>query len=83
MNHKRVSSFHYGLPDEHISLLGKAGSLMPLLSNNARLLNHSKPVIWHKDLHMGNIFVSETDQTIIQCLIDWQATFNFSHVLAS
>lgn len=30
--------------------------------------------MWHTDLHMGNIFVSEEDHTQITCLIDWQST---------
>ena len=30
--------------------------------------------MWHTDLHMGNIFVSQEDHTRIMCLIDWQST---------
>ncbi|KAL8724042.1 MAG: hypothetical protein Q9166_008166 [cf. Caloplaca sp. 2 TL-2023] len=30
--------------------------------------------MWHTDLHMGNIFVSEQDHSQIVCLIDWQST---------
>lgn len=30
--------------------------------------------MWHTDLHMGNIYVSQEDHTRITCLIDWQST---------
>ena len=30
--------------------------------------------MWHTDLHMGNIFVSQEDHTRVMCLIDWQST---------
>lgn len=33
----------------------------------------SEPVLWHTDLHMGNIYVSEEDPTNIVSLIDWQS----------
>ena len=33
----------------------------------------STPVLWHTDLHMGNIYVSEEDPTEIVSLIDWQS----------
>ena len=32
----------------------------------------SRPVFWHGDLHLGNIFISP--QGAITCLIDWQGT---------
>ena len=43
-------------------------SSLPILQRS------SQPVLWHKDLHMGNIFVSEKDPTEIVGLIDWQST---------
>lgn len=33
----------------------------------------SEPVLWHTDLHMGNIYVSEEDPANIVSLIDWQS----------
>ncbi|KAF3000746.1 hypothetical protein E8E13_004170 [Curvularia kusanoi] len=33
----------------------------------------SEPVLWHTDLHMGNIYVSEDDPTQIVSIIDWQS----------
>lgn len=31
------------------------------------------PVLWHTDLHLGNIFVSSDDPTAIEGIIDWQS----------
>lgn len=31
------------------------------------------PTLWHTDLHMGNIYVSDNDPTQIVSLIDWQS----------
>lgn len=33
----------------------------------------SEPVLWHTDLHMGNIYVSGKDPAKIVSLIDWQS----------
>jgi hypothetical protein len=33
----------------------------------------SEPVLWHTDLHMGNIYVSEESPENIVSLIDWQS----------
>lgn len=32
----------------------------------------SKPILWHSDLHLGNIFVDQKDATKINGIIDWQ-----------
>lgn len=32
------------------------------------------PTLWHTDLHMGNIYVSDEEPTQIVSLIDWQST---------
>lgn len=34
--------------------------------------SHS-PVLWHPDLHIGNIFVDPLEPTRITCTIDWQS----------
>ncbi|KAL5335982.1 hypothetical protein BJX70DRAFT_390279 [Aspergillus crustosus] len=43
-----------------------------LLDKN-RVMKVSKPVLWHTDLHFGNIFVSPTNPTVIEGIIDWQS----------
>lgn len=45
-------------------------SKMGLQSLPARL---GEPKLWHKDLHIGNIFVSDEDPTKIVSVIDWQS----------
>ena len=37
------------------------------------LASISKPIIWHTDLHLGNIYVSEEDPTQVVSIIDWQS----------
>jgi len=37
------------------------------------LQKNSPPTLWHTDLHMGNIFVSESEPSKIVSLIDWQS----------
>ncbi|KAL8679492.1 MAG: hypothetical protein Q9186_004215 [Xanthomendoza sp. 1 TL-2023] len=34
----------------------------------------STPVLWHHDLHAGNIFVDPANPTNVTCIIDWQST---------
>jgi hypothetical protein len=42
--------------------------------NEALLINKvSAPVLWHTDLHMGDIYVSEENPANIVSLIDWQS----------
>ncbi|SMR44112.1 unnamed protein product [Zymoseptoria tritici ST99CH_3D1] len=33
----------------------------------------ARPALWHSDLHLGNIYVSEEDPTKIVSIIDWQS----------
>ncbi|KAL8798189.1 MAG: hypothetical protein Q9182_006881 [Xanthomendoza sp. 2 TL-2023] len=48
--------------------------LLPTLVENPSLQQSAKATMWHTDLHMGNIFVSEDDHSQIVSLIDWQST---------
>lgn len=43
------------------------------MSEDARTLNAARPMLLHPDLNMRNIFVMETDPTIITGIIDWQS----------
>ena len=45
---------------------------MRLLETHPLLACSSQPRLWHTDLHMGNIFVSEQDPSQILSFIDWQ-----------
>lgn len=46
--------------------------IIPILANTSLLRRYARPTLWHTDLHMGNIFVSEDDPTDILGVIDWQ-----------
>ncbi|EZG05962.1 hypothetical protein H106_04448 [Trichophyton rubrum CBS 735.88] len=59
--------------DEYSDLLQKATQVLPYLSKDLEVLKWSDPVIWHNDLHFGNIYISPNDPTIIQGVIDWQS----------
>ncbi|KAK5093247.1 Phosphotransferase enzyme [Exophiala xenobiotica] len=63
---------HFGSLEEHLHLLTAAQDVITTLA--PLLENFSTPVLWHPDLHMGNVFVSEEDYTKIVGLIDWQFT---------
>ncbi|KAI1977055.1 hypothetical protein LOZ53_002478 [Ophidiomyces ophidiicola] len=45
-----------------------------LESCHPKLTSLSKPTLWHTDLHLGNIFISEDDPSKIVSIIDWQST---------
>ena len=58
---------------EELTILARAKDVMSLIGPENLMAQVSRPVLWHTDLHMGNIFVSETDPTEIVSLIDWQS----------
>lgn len=62
-----------GSADEEIAVLDMAKKVISLISPSSLFLKASRPALWHTDLHMGNIFVSDTDPTQIVSLIDWQS----------
>jgi hypothetical protein len=48
--------------------------VMSMMDNKSLLFSKlSEPVLWHTDLHMGNIYVSHEDPVKIVSLIDWQS----------
>ncbi|EGE08331.1 hypothetical protein TEQG_07305 [Trichophyton equinum CBS 127.97] len=59
--------------DEEITDLKNAMAVFETLeSSSTELSSISRPRLWHTDLHMGNIFVSDNDPTEIVSIIDWQ-----------
>ncbi|OOQ88632.1 hypothetical protein PEBR_12954 [Penicillium brasilianum] len=60
--------------DEYKSLLEKANMALPILSHDPRVTGASDPIVWHTDLHLGNIFVLPTEPSIIEGIIDWQSS---------
>ncbi|KAL2060796.1 hypothetical protein VTL71DRAFT_8848 [Oculimacula yallundae] len=69
----RPDRLHYANIEDDIALLQKAADLMDRLESYPSLKQNSRPTLWHIDLHMGNIFVSETEPSMIVSLIDWQS----------
>lgn len=59
--------------EEYKHLLDKVSQVLLILSHDPRVLEVASSVIWHNDLHLGNIFVSHEDPTIIEGIIDWQS----------
>ncbi|KAF3492406.1 uncharacterized protein GIQ15_01923 [Arthroderma uncinatum] len=59
--------------DEYSDLLQKATHVLPYLSKDAQVLKWSDSVLWHSDLHLGNIYVSPDDPTTVEGVIDWQS----------
>ncbi|KAL8833710.1 MAG: hypothetical protein Q9176_007866 [Flavoplaca citrina] len=70
-----------GTPEDHTNLRDMALKLLPYLAGSPILQQSAKPVLWHTDLHMGNVFVSETDHSQIVSIIDWQHTSISPHFL--
>ncbi|KFX96260.1 hypothetical protein V490_03455 [Pseudogymnoascus sp. VKM F-3557] len=66
-------AFYHGTSTEQIALLRDTIQIMDLLDTHPILSRHAQPIIWHSDLHMGNIFVSADDPSRIVSLIDWQS----------
>ncbi|MCJ1284646.1 hypothetical protein MMC26_003981 [Xylographa opegraphella] len=64
----------HGKVQDHASILNATENLLPTLTKHPPSLERSRPTMWHTDLHMGNIFVSQEDHTRVVCLIDWQST---------
>jgi hypothetical protein len=71
---RQLSGSLYGSTKDHLSLLPVAKEVFPTVGNNCKLFENSQPVLWHTDLHMGNIFVSENDPGKVTGFIDWQNT---------
>jgi hypothetical protein len=65
---------YWGTIEEHRELLTSSEAVLAELIKSPLLRGISKPTLLHTDLHMRNIFVSDTEPTNITALIDWQAT---------
>lgn len=69
---RAVPGPHFGSHEEHLDLLNAAQNILTILAPIVEIF--STPVLWHPDLHMGNVFVSEEDYTKVVGLTDWQFT---------
>jgi Phosphotransferase enzyme family len=77
----RASSIQPGNHDQeghkqqhaHIRVLENLRNLISILASHPVIQRSSPAVLWHSDLHLGNIFVSTDDPTVIEGIIDWQS----------
>lgn len=65
--------------DEYSSLLHKVKRMLPILS----VIEVADSVLWHQDMHLGQIFVSLDDKTTIQGIIDCQTNSSCSFIHTS
>jgi hypothetical protein len=59
--------------EEQLAVLNMVTEVMSRLDTGMIIDRFSQPVLWHTDLHMGNIFVSSEEPTKVISLIDWQS----------
>jgi hypothetical protein len=63
-----------GSHEEQLAALRMTKDVMAMMDDKSLLFAKvSEPVLWHTDLHMGNIYVSHDDPVKIVSLIDWQS----------
>ncbi|KAI9750460.1 MAG: hypothetical protein M4579_006465 [Chaenotheca gracillima] len=60
--------------EERAHLFEKLKKIIPILTAHPRIAQSCSSVLWHTDLHSGNIFVSSDDPTVIKGIIDWQSS---------
>lgn len=71
--HDEADQKHPQSLDEHIRLLEYTKRLISTLASHPIITQSSSSVLWHTDLHLGNIFVSNDDPTMVEGIIDWQS----------
>ncbi|CAE6998145.1 hypothetical protein P3342_000765 [Pyrenophora teres f. teres] len=62
-----------GTIDEQLAVLNMTKEVMSRLDSVKLITRVSRPVLWHTDLHMGNILSKPEDPAKICSLIDWQS----------
>ncbi|KAI4930897.1 uncharacterized protein J4E92_004731 [Alternaria infectoria] len=74
---KRTSDATFDSPrgtlEEQIDTLNMTKEVMSRLNDRTLIGKVSEPVLWHTDLHMGNIYVSGRMPPQISSIIDWQS----------
>lgn len=63
---------HFGSKDEHSRILEAAMDIVPKLAEHPIVKPYCRPTLWHRDLHLGNIYICDQDPTDIVSIIDWQ-----------
>lgn len=74
---KSLSASTSGAPrgsfEEHVAVLDMTKKVMSRLNERTLIGKVSEPVLWHTDLHMGNVYVAEGKPAQILSIIDWQS----------
>ncbi|KAI9375079.1 kinase-like domain-containing protein [Aspergillus egyptiacus] len=65
--------FYHGSPESHVALLERARPVLRQMCADTRISHSATPLLFHPDLHMRNILVSEDDPCTVTSIIDWQA----------
>ncbi|KAB8267869.1 serine/threonine protein kinase [Aspergillus minisclerotigenes] len=63
---------HFGSKDEHSRILEAAMDIIPKLAEHPIVKPYSRPTLWHRDIHLGNICICDQDPIDIVSIIDWQ-----------
>lgn len=71
-NAQAATSAIHGTFEDQLEGLNMAEEVMSRMTPTSILGAVSAPTLWHSDLHLGNIYVSDQDPTQIVSLIDWQ-----------
>ena len=64
----------HGTIEEQRAVLQMARRTMAALKSHCPLTQFARPVLYHADLHMGNIYVAKENPSEIVSIIDWQHT---------
>ncbi|KAF1912281.1 kinase-like domain-containing protein [Ampelomyces quisqualis] len=62
-----------GSVEEQLAVLDMAKEVLSRIDTVTLINRVSRPVLWHTDLHMGNIYSKPEDPAKICSLIDWQS----------
>jgi hypothetical protein len=65
---------YQGSIEAHKKLLSYGRAIIQEMAKSSQIQNAASPVMFHPDLHKGNIFVSEEDPRVVSAIIDWQST---------
>ena len=65
-------SYQGSVPTQ-LELLKNGRQVLHAMSTDSRVHDAASPTLFHPDLHKRNIFVSDTDPSVITAIIDWQS----------
>lgn len=60
--------------EDYKVFIERISTVLPILCAHPPVADTSKPVLWHTDTNLGNIFVSPDDPTKVSSIVDWQSS---------